>query len=422
MRTLRLEAMAALTALTLAGCGSHMMDQVAQTPTHLQAGGAVHDSGSRLLVTPSGTYLQACGPQADPRTERCYAMSRPAAFGQRPLYPTSNGFYGPSDLQSMYKLPSATRGKKVLVAIVDAYDDPNLEADLGTYRSNYGLSACTIASGCLQKLNQQGQAGPYPQGDAGWGEEESLDVDMVSAICPNCRIMMIEANSSNLSDLASSVDEAAALGAHVISTSWGNGEFNGETGYDYYFNLPGVMITVASGDGAYVAGTQYPASNPWVTTVGGTTPIHATNSRGWSETPWYFPQNNPPQGGGSGCSIYETGRKQSWQKDPSCATRMYSDVAAVANSVAGYDSYGVSPGWYSFFGTSVASPVVAGIYGLANNASTLTYGSQSYSQPTGVWDIKQGNTGTCQITYFCTAGPGYDGPTGNGTPHGIKAF
>jgi subtilase family serine protease len=253
--------------------------------------------------------------------------------------------------------------------------------------------------------------------------EESVDVDMVSAVCPNCHIMMIEADTSNLTDLGYSIEEAVALGAHVVSTSWGNTEFSGETGNDYFFNDPGVMITVGSGDGAYVAGTQYPAASPWVTAVGATSPVPASNKRGWTESVWYFPNNNPPNGTSSGCSIDE-GRKESWQKDTGCTTRMIGDVSAVGNSVAGYDTYGVSPGWYYFFGTSVASPVIAGVYGLANNATKLNYGSQSYMAPAGVWDVVKGNNGTCpsQPAYFCNAEKGYDGPTGNGTPHGLPAF
>jgi subtilase family serine protease len=421
MKIVRLT-LAAMACAALAGCGSHMISTLAATPGDPAGGPAPLLHGARYIQAADGLYIQACGEIPRPGSARCYALARPTAFGERPM-PQTAGFYGPSDLQSMYKLPSANRGKKVIVAIADAYDDPNLEADLAVYRANYGLPPCTTANGCFQKLNESGQQGPYPSPDANWGMEASVDVDMISAVCPNCHIMMIEADSSNLSDLAESVDEAASLGAHVVSTSWGSGEFSYEQGYDHYFNLPGVMLTVASGDGAYVAGTQYPAASPWVTAVGGTSPVPSKTTRGWTESVWYFPTNNPPQGSGSGCSLYETGSsKQSWQKDTGCTARMIADVSAVANSVAGYDTYGVSPGWYYFFGTSVASPVVAGVYGLANNAATLNYGSESYLQPSGVWDITKGISGTCAPAYWCTAEKGYDGPTGNGTPHGIKAF
>ena len=405
----------------LAGCASHTTSALAPVPAPNMLQPTAHGSGPQVIQTTSGSYIRACGAQASPLQMRCYALARPALFDGRELIGKSSGFYAPADLQSMYKLPSATRGKKSTVAIVDAYDDPNLESDLAVYRSNYGLPACTTANGCFQKLNQSGQPGPYPSADSSWAFELSVDVDMVSAICPNCHITVIEANDSYLNDLASGVDEAVTLGDHVISTSWGGGEFNGETGYDYYFNNPGYMITVAAGDGAYVAATQYPAVVPWITAVGGTTPVTSKNTRGWSESVWYFPQNNPQQGTGSGCSIYETGRKQSWQHDTGCASRMANDVAAVADSVAGYDTYGAS-GWYYFFGTSVSSPVVAGVYALAGNAATLNYAEQSYLKPAGMWDIKAGTNGTCTTTYFCKAGPGYDGPTGNGTPHGIAAF
>jgi subtilase family serine protease len=362
---------------------------------------------------------QACLAPAPARVARCYVLVGPphltpqtGIFGLGP-----SGFYGPADLQSAYNLPSTTKGSGQTVAVIDAYDDPNAEADLGVYRSNYGLSACTTANGCFEKLNQNGQTSPLPSGDQNWGFEISLDTQMVSAICPNCKIKLIEANSSGFGDLETAIDTAVGLGIHVVSTSWGTGEYASETSDDVNFNHPGVMITNSSGDGAYAAGTQYPAASPYVTAVGGTTLVPASNARKWSETVW---SNLPGQGSGSGCSLYEA--KPSWQKDTGCANRTIADVAAVADSVAGYDSYTSQPGFYSFYGTSVASPIVASAYALAGNAKKLTFGSNSYAHPGGLYDIKKGNTGTCSPSYLCTAGTGYDGPTGNGTPRGISAF
>jgi subtilase family serine protease len=357
----------------------------------------------------------ACQAPATPGRARCYVIVGPPRSTLAPNL-ASSGFYDPAQLQSAYNLPSATAGGSYTVSIVDAYDDPNVEADLGVYRANYGLSPCTTANGCFEKLNQSGEKSPLPVGDQSWGFEISLDTQMVSAICPKCKIRLIEANSSGFGDLMTGIDTAIRLGPHVISTSWGSGEFAGETSYDVHFNHPGFMITNSSGDGAYAAGTQYPAASPYVTAVGGTTLVPAANTRGWSETVW---SNLPGQGSGSGCSLYEP--KPAWQHDTGCAKRTIADVAAVADSVAGYDSYTSQPGFYSFYGTSVSSPIVAGVYALAENGVPLTWG-KPYAHPSGLYDITKGNTGTCSPTYLCSAVAGYDGPTGNGTPHGITAF
>jgi subtilase family serine protease len=188
-------------------------------------------------------------------------------------------------LQNAYGVKKATKtdGSGNLVAVVDAYDDPNAEADLATFRSANKLPVCTTANGCFEKVNQVGQQTNYPSPDAGWASEISLDLQMVSSICPLCHILLVEANSSGFGDLGAAENEAVALGAHVISNSWGNGEFNGETGYDSYWDHPGVDITFSSGDGAYQGGVQYPTASPFVTSVGGTQLKPASNSRGLSE-------------------------------------------------------------------------------------------------------------------------------------------
>ncbi len=323
--------------------------------------------------------------------------------------------YGPADLQSAYKLLSATAGGSQTVAIVDAYDDPNAEADLGTYRSQFKLAPCTTANGCFRKVNQAGTTS-YPTANSGWGQEISLDLDMVSAICPNCRILLVEASSASNADLATSVDTAVSLGANAISNSYGGSESSGEVSYDAHYNHPGVAITASSGDSGY--GPQYPAASPYVTAVGGTTLTRDSSSRGFTETVW--------SGAGSGCSAYES--KPSWQHDPSCAKRAIADVAAVADPATGvavYDSYASKgqSGWLVFGGTSVASPIIASVYALAGNAASVTYGSASYTSPTGnLFDVTLGSNGSCGGTYLCTGEVGYDGPTGNGTPNGSTGF
>ncbi|MGV5035377.1 S53 family peptidase, partial [Streptomyces sp. NRAIS4] len=337
--------------------------------------------------------------------------------------PTTTGHI-PSDLRSAYKL-GGTSGSGRRVAIVDAMDDPNAESDLAAYRSAYGLPACTTANGCFRKVNQSGHASPLPSGDYGWAEEISLDLDMVSATCPGCHILLVEANSANVPDLMKAEDTAATTSGVVsVSNSWGGSEDNTVTSFDSHFHHPGVAITASSGDSGY--GVSWPASSSYVTAVGGTSLSKASNSRGWTETAW--------SGAGSGCSAYEA--KPSWQHDSGCAKRTVADVAAVADpntGVAVYDSYnscgsgllcdtelqlGVAQGadgWVEVGGTSVSSPIIASVYALAGNTSQVVDGSYPYSHKSALNDVTSGSNGSCGGGYLCTARPGYDGPTGLGT-------
>ena len=327
---------------------------------------------------------------------------------------TPNG-YGPSSLQSAYRLPSSTAGSGQVVAIIDAYDDPNAEADMATYRSTYGLPACTTANGCFRKVGQSGTS-TLPAADGGWAQEISLDLDMVSATCPLCGILLVEATSPTTANLGTAVNTAARLGAKAISNSYGGGESSSDPTYDsQYYNHPGIMITASSGDGGY--GVEYPAASKYVTAVGGTSLSTSTNARGWTESAW--------SGAGSGCSAYDT--KPSWQADTGCSKRTVADVSAVADpntGVAVYDSYAYqgTSGWLVFGGTSASSPIIASVYALAGNAATLTYGSYPYSHTGSLNAVTSGSNGTCGGSYLCTAGPGYDGPTGLGTPNGVGAF
>jgi hypothetical protein len=271
------------------------------------------------------------------------------------------------------------------------------------------------------KLNQDGQPGPYPNPDAGSAVEISLDVEMVTAICPRCTVKLYEANSNGFSDLLAAEDEAVAQGTRVVSNSWGTGEFSGENSFDGSLDHPGVAITFSSGDGAYQGGVQYPSASPYVTSVGGTELTPTSKGRGWKETAWVTPGNPPTQGSGSGCSGYEY--KPPWQTDPGCANRMTADASAVAADVSFYDTYSQS-GWLYGFGTSVSSPLVAAVYGLEKNpASGSVPASAIYAAPAySLHDIVKGSEGSCSPAYFCTAVKGYDGPTGRGSPKGAAAF
>ncbi|MDQ0950838.1 subtilase family serine protease [Streptomyces phaeochromogenes] len=364
-----------------------------------------------LRVTGGTTAFQKAEARTDGVTPKAADASTPSG-------------YGPSDLQDAYGLTSAasSKGSGETIAIVDAYDDPNAAADLAKYRSYYGLSSCTTANGCFKKVGQTGSTTSLPTADSGWAEEISLDLDMASATCPNCNILLVEAKSSSMADLGTAVNRAVTLGAKFVSNSYGGGESSSDASYDTsYFKHPGVAITVSAGDSGY--GAEYPAASQYVTAVGGTALSSDSSSRGWSEKVW---STSSTEGTGSGCSAYDT--KPSWQTDTGCTERAIADVSAVADPATGvsvYDSYGVTAGWYTFGGTSASAPIIAGVYALAGTPSTSSYPAKFPYTAAGTAslnDVTSGSNGTCTTSYLCTAGPGYDGPTGLGTPEGLSAF
>jgi len=323
----------------------------------------------------------------------------------------TGGGLTPANLQSAYSLPSMTRGKGQTVAIVDAFDDPQAEHDLAVYRATFHLPACTTRNGCFRKVNEWGGTG-RPRTDSGWSGEIALDLDMVSAVCPLCHILLVEASSASLLDLGKGVDTAVKLGATVVSNSYGVTEDATARRYAVHYDHPGVVITASSGDGGY--GVQVPASYGSVTAVGGTTLSVAHNARGWQETAWY--------GSGSGCS--KDVSKPIWQNDQGCQRRSVVDVSAVGDpstGVAVYSTYGDATGWLMLGGTSASSPIIAGVYALAGNARETT-GERLYTHYRDFNDIVSGSNGECVPAYLCNAGKGYDGPTGLGTPKGIGAF
>jgi subtilase family serine protease len=329
--------------------------------------------------------------------------------------------WGPRAIASAYKLP-VTRNPHQTVAVVEAYSTPGLAADLAVYRRQYGLPPCGTAGGCLRVVNQDGKASPLPASGVpyGWDVETMLDVSMVSAACPRCKILVVQARSDSIANLATAEDTAARLGAQVISNSYGNTESGFYQPYARAYDHRGHVIVVSSGDTGFTA-ASFPASLATVTAAGGTQLSKARNGRGWAEQVW----NNPFGAGGSGCSAYAA--KPPWQHDPHCAMRTVADVAAVAWNLAVYDhSQG---GWLTLGGTSASAPIIAGVYGLAGNAATIAPGYE-YSHARSLFDITTGNndwwnnsTGaTCGFDYLCTARKGYDAPTGLGTPDGTGAF
>lgn len=368
--------------------------------------------GIMLSAAAMAADKKVCSRPAGPGIARCHAHVVTDERGNAAASASPNG-YGPKQFQTAYHLPSTVAGIGQTIAIVDAYNAPNIESDLNVYSNTFGLPKCTTANGCFKKVNQTGGSS-YPATDSGWALESSLDVEIAHGLCPNCKILLVEARTNSFADLMTAEDYARTH-ANVVSNSWGSTEFNFETDYDSYFNHPGHPFTFSSGDSGFVV--DYPAASQYVTAVGGTVlTLNADNTRA-SETVWTHT--------GSGCSKYEP--KPSWQKDTGCIRRTTVDVAADASPNTGaavYDStpYGTRTGWFKVGGTSLSSPIIAAAYALAGNSAITIDGSFSYLHLPGLLDVTSGNDGTCSIAYLCNAKTGYDGPSGNGSPKGVTAF
>ncbi len=348
------------------------------------ASGLPGDTASGL---PGATF--SCAPAAQAGEARCTlalnANVAPHAAGTPGvLLP---GLH-PDDLTSVYALTSPRAGGTV--AIVDAYDDAAAEADLAVYRGAFGLAPCTTSNGCFTKLNQRGEAGPYPAPNSGWAQETSLDVEMVSAICPSCKIILIEADSALIDDLGASVDAAARLQPDAISNSYYAPEWASEQDEEIHYGHPGIAITVSSGD---LGRTSYPAASPSVTAVGGTSLVR--NAQGWQESTWRY--------GGHGCSAYL--RKPDWQRLSTCHMRSAVDLAAVADPQTGVSMFAAqSGGWLVAGGTSVGAPLVAAAYALSGNPQGPAY---SYRHLSGFRPLSASL---------------YDPSTGLGSPQGLAGL
>jgi hypothetical protein len=355
------------------------------------------------------TTDSAAGPVNTPAEARSDAGAKPNV--------TPSG-KSPADIRSAYGLGSSSSGGRT-VAIVDAYDDPNAEKDLAVYRSQYHLGDCTTANKCFTKVSQTGSTTKLPPRNGGWAQEISLDLDMVSATCPDCHILLVEASSASFANLSAAVGYAAEQpGVVAISNSYGGPD---TTSYASAYNHPGIAVTASTGDSGY--GIQSPASFPGVVAVGGTSLNKASNARGWTESAW--------SGAGSGCSTLNP--KPTYQTGVTgCTGKATADVSAVADpntGVAVYDSYAYQgySGWMVFGGTSAASPIIASVYALAGgpgagvDAGSTIWGNTDAS---ALNEVSDGSNGPCPSTVpqLCTAGSGWDGPTGLGTPNGTTAF
>ncbi len=415
------------------------------TPIGLVTGGmlAVSPAIATAATSASSHFAYACGSTFRPGKINCLVIkntsAHPTAQTVRPdAIPAGNG-YGPSQFQAAYGLTSAsaTDGSGTTVAVVDAYNDPSAASDLAAYRSAAGLPALT--SGQFTQYNQEGATSPLPSeapANDDWTLEESLDVDMVSAICPLCKIDLVEANNDSGDGLYIAESTAATtLGAKYISNSWGGSETSTDTTFDSeYFGVSGVVYTASAGDSAYSAGVIYPATSPNVVSVGGTTLNTSSNARGWTESVW---KTSSTEGTGSGCSAFEP--QPSWQTSisiipPACSDRVDNDVAADADPNTGaavYDTSNGNGGWLEVGGTSESSPIIASVFALAgNNGNGGNKAADSIYTHTGnLYEVTASNNGTCTPpaadSVLCTATGAantYNGPTGWGTPDGLTAF
>ena len=367
------------------------------------------------------------------------------AFAPVPL--ALPGGYGPLQFHGAYSLPNDTpliagtkkTRKKQTIAIVDAYNSPTVFADLTQFDKTFGLPVfprCTakITASCFQAMNQRGGPTLPASGvPTGWDIEISLDVQVAHEICQNCKIMLVEATSNGFLNLGTAENTAIAKGATVVSNSYGSyGSGSSAAGtsasaYDH----PKHAIVVSAGDSGF--GPAYPADLNTVVAVGGTNlQLGAGNTYG-SESTW---NNSATSATGSGCDDASPAR--AWQTAVStwaaigCGSlRGMNDVSADADPSTGaavYDSASAR-GWIQVGGTSLAAPLIAGVYGLAANSSTVSYpASLPYAHPTSLHDVTSGNNlpgasgFPCAATLQCTAGLGYDLPTGLGTPKGVAGF
>jgi hypothetical protein len=419
-----------------------------------------------VCAVPAPGHARCLALELVPRTAAARAHTHPLGMTRSAPIRAGRAAEGadglrPQDVHSAYQLPAAVSSAQT-IAVVDAYNDPTAESDLRVYDEEFGLPACTAASGCFSKVNQQGQASPLPATEGGWALEISLDIEVAHATCQSCHILLVEAQASSYEDLEAAEDSAVAAGATEISNSWSGGEPGTDSAA---FNHPGVVITAAAGDDGYLnwdAPTPgergfvgYPASSPHVVGVGGTRLELNGPSNTWgSETVW-----NGDGAGGGGCS--ERFVAPPWQQGLSdwssvgCGSkRAVADVSADADpytGVAVYDSTryeGQVLHWLPVGGTSLASPLIASVFALAGGAGGVEYPAKTLygnevKAPGSLHDVESGSNGECSKPFnseglsgcstleeaascsgnaICLAGPGYDGPTGVGTPNGIDAF
>jgi subtilase family serine protease len=337
--------------------------------------------------------------------------------GRPPIHVLSSGQKAPSgltpaEIKSVYKLPST--GGHGTIAIVDAYDDATIEADLNTFSAKFGLPACTTANGCFEKHKMATSV----SANSGWALEESLDVEWAHAIAPKAKILLVEAKTPSGANLLAGIDYAAARKDVVaVSLSWGGAEFSDEVSLDPHFDLKsGPVFFASSGDDG--AGASWPAASPYVVGVGGTSLELSSKGTLVAESAW--------SGSGGGVSMYEA--EPAWQHTYNIPKanghRAIPDVAYDADPQSGYPVYKTTgksgDGWYVVGGTSAGAPQWAAIQSLGESVSLAKLYVDKASGATLKYfrDITSGKNGTCQ--YYCDARARYDYVTGLGAPQTVK--
>ena len=334
--------------------------------------------------------------------------------------------FSPAQIRHAYGFDQiANQGASQIIGIVDAYDDPNAESDLGVFNSKFGLPACTTSNGCFRKIYAAGTK--RPAANANWALEISLDVQWAHAIAPKATILLVESASNSLGDLTTGVDVAVRNGASVVSMSWTVGEFSSESRQDNHFVSTGVTFLAASGDAG--TGAAYPASSPDVVGVGGTALTLDANGNYLNEVAW--------SGSGGGMSAYE--REPLYQSLLGIANdgrgyRGAPDVSYNASPATGYAVYDSVPyqggtGWFRVGGTSAGTPQWAAFLAIANSvrvanrksrlsgANTPLYSLAKSNAAANFHGVNSGSNGPCGA--LCTATPGYDYVTGIGTPQAV---
>jgi subtilase family serine protease len=381
--------------------------------TTVTAGVQVADAAAPRLTHISGLHAQRVCAKATAGHATCFAKVLVNKKGAVPMAtsPLATAL-SPAQLRAAYTL-NGTSGAGRTVAIVDAYGYPNLERDLGIYRAQYGMPACTRANGCLRVIDQNGGTN-LPRMNVGWAQEQALDVDAVSATCPDCKIVVVQTKTNSFANLAAGVVTASKQsGVVAISNSYGGGDLADST-YGASYNHPGQAVTASTGDNGY-QGASFPASSSYVTAVGGTTLKMSGTSR-VSETVW--------SGAGSGCSTVNTALAAAAPFNTGCAKRAMADVSAAADpNTGGLSVYAPTSSknssWSQYGGTSESAPIIAAVYALAGGGYS---NATPYQHAGSLLDITSGNNGSCPTTQWCQARAGWDGPTGLGTPNGTGAF
>lgn len=396
-------------------------------------GAAASRASSTTAVTAPlilrGLHLRGgAASSAEIEETRRATAANPAVRADAESIADSNG-YSPAQIRAAYSLP-ATGTSGQTIAVLSAYDDPSALADLAAYSAHFHLPPCTVANGCLREINEQGQPSPLPVPDPTGGTfstESSTGIELAHGLCESCSILLVEASSPLKYDFGTAAASAASAGATVLVTTFATGEADDDSQYEGDFATSGMVTVTAAGDASgtygYSGAPEFPAALPGVLAVGGTTLQLTASGHYRSEQAW--------AGTVSGCSLFEPA--PAWQlfaaKAAGCgAQRAVADIAADANPGAFvYLSQAGIPGgpWYQATGTSVSAPIIASVIGLAGSLGSGEIAhlyTRAGGAPMAVHDVSTGVDASPCKSLICRAGPGWDGPTGLGTPYGLTDF